>query len=91
MSSESVRAVFAKLPISERAEHGESVWGEREFLDEELSRFIVSGRLNCTIDAVEGVLRTNRPDKKNALYQQFVKDGDALLNRIQKLSRVIDL
>jgi len=25
------------------------------------------------------------------LYQQFVKDGDALLNRIQKLSRVIDL
>ena len=62
-----------------------------EFLDEELSRFIVSGRLNCTIDAVEGVLRTNRPDKKNALYQQFVKDGDALLNRIQKLSRVIDL
>ena len=62
-----------------------------EFLDEELSRFIVNGRLNCTIDAVEGVLRTNRPDKKNALYQQFVKDGDALLNRIQKLSRVIDL
>jgi 26S proteasome regulatory subunit N7 len=61
------------------------------FLDEELSRFIVNGRLNCTIDAVEGVLRTNRPDKKNALYQQFVKDGDALLNRIQKLSRVIDL
>ena len=62
-----------------------------EFLDEELSRFIVNGRLSCTIDAVEGVLRTNRPDKKNALYQQFVKDGDALLNRIQKLSRVIDL
>ncbi|CAL6298868.1 unnamed protein product [Bathycoccus prasinos] len=62
-----------------------------EFLDEELNRFIVSGRLNCTIDAVEGVLRTNRPEKKNALYQQFVKDGDAFLNRIQKLSRVIDL
>jgi 26S proteasome regulatory subunit N7 len=61
------------------------------FLDEELSNFIVAGRLNAKIDKVNGVIITNRPDAKNALYQSYIKEGDHLLNRIQKLSRVIDL
>lgn len=57
----------------------------------ELSRFISAGKLHCKIDKVAGVLETNRPDSKNALYQSTIKQGDFLLNRIQKLSRVIDL
>ena len=61
------------------------------FLDNELSNFIVEGRLNVKIDKVNGVLVTNRPDAKNALYQSYIKEGDNLLNRIQKLSRVVDL
>jgi len=56
-----------------------------------LSRFIAAGKLHCKIDKVAGVLETNRPDAKNALYQATIKQGDFLLNRIQKLSRVIDL
>lgn len=62
-----------------------------EFIDLELSRFIAAGKLHCKIDKVAGVLETNRPDAKNALYQATIKQGDFLLNRIQKLSRVIDL
>uniref|UniRef100_A0A9I9CEC4 26S proteasome regulatory subunit RPN7 n=4 Tax=Cucumis melo TaxID=3656 RepID=A0A9I9CEC4_CUCME len=62
-----------------------------EFIDLELSRFIAAGKLHCKIDKVAGVLETNRPDSKNALYQATIKQGDFLLNRIQKLSRVIDL
>ncbi|GAQ91206.1 26S proteasome regulatory subunit N7 [Klebsormidium nitens] len=62
-----------------------------DFLDSEISHFIASGRLNAKIDKVSGVLETNRPDAKNALYQSTIKQGDLLLNRIQKLSRVIDL
>ncbi|MBA0850899.1 hypothetical protein Goshw_009110 [Gossypium schwendimanii] len=62
-----------------------------EFIDMELSRFIAAGKLHCKIDKVAGVLETNRPDAKNALYQATIKQGDFLLNRIQKLSRVIDL
>ncbi|KAI4372532.1 hypothetical protein MLD38_010750 [Melastoma candidum] len=62
-----------------------------EFIDVELSRFIAAGKLHCKIDKVAGVLETNRPDAKNALYQATIKQGDFLLNRIQKLSRVIDL
>ena len=32
-----------------------------------------------------------RPDAKNAQYQQTIKQGDLLLNRIQRLSKVVDL
>lgn len=61
------------------------------FLDQELSRFISAGRLNAKIDKVGGIIETNRPDAKNAMYQQVIKHGDQLLNRIQKLTRVVDL
>ena len=57
----------------------------------ELSRFISLGRLDCKIDAVGGVVETIRPDTKNAHYLSTIKQGDLLLNRIQKLSRVIHL
>lgn len=46
----------------------------------DLSRLISAGRLNCTIDKVNGVVETNRRDKKNAQYEQVVKQGDLLLN-----------
>ncbi|KAJ0972379.1 hypothetical protein J5N97_020338 [Dioscorea zingiberensis] len=62
-----------------------------DFIDLELSRLIAAGKLHCKIDKVAGVLETNRPDAKNALYQATIKQGDFLLDRIQNLSRVIDL
>lgn len=63
----------------------------QEYVDKELSRFIAAGRLNCKIDKVNGIVETNRPDSKNFQYQSIIKQGDILLNRIQKLSRVINL
>ncbi|KAJ3050880.1 26S proteasome non-ATPase regulatory subunit 6 [Rhizophlyctis rosea] len=62
-----------------------------EWLDSDLSKFIASGRLNAVIDKVNGIIETNRPDSKNAQYQATIKHGDLLLNRIQKLSRVINV
>ncbi|GBG85988.1 hypothetical protein CBR_g40800 [Chara braunii] len=63
-----------------------------EFFDAELARFIASGRVNCKIDKVAGIIsETNRPDAKNALYHATIKQGDVLLNRLQRLSRVIDM
>lgn len=32
-----------------------------------------------------------RADAKTALYQQAIKQGDLLLNRVQKLSKIIDI
>lgn len=60
-----------------------------EFLDSELSRFIAAGRVNAKVDAVSGVVETTRPDTKNAQYHAVIKHGDALLNKVQKLSRVV--
>eukprot|EP00455_Lapot_gusevi_P035236 TRINITY_DN38_c0_g1_i1.p1 TRINITY_DN38_c0_g1~~TRINITY_DN38_c0_g1_i1.p1 ORF type:complete len:394 (+),score=96.35 TRINITY_DN38_c0_g1_i1:79-1260(+) len=60
-----------------------------ELLDRDLAQFIYAGRLNCKIDKVGGIVETNRPDARNAQYQSVIKHGDNLLNRIQKLSRVI--
>jgi 26S proteasome regulatory subunit N7 len=62
-----------------------------EYIDMELSRFIAAGRLHCKIDRVGGIVETNRPDSKNYQYQATIKQGDLLLNRIQKLSRVINI
>jgi len=62
-----------------------------EFIDKELARFIAAGRLHCRIDKVGGIVETNRPDSKNSQYQATIKQGDILLNRIQKLSRVINI
>jgi 26S proteasome regulatory subunit N7 len=62
-----------------------------EFLDRELSRFIASGRLNAKVDKVGQIVETLRPDAKNKQYQRVIKDGDALLNRIGKLARAINV
>ncbi|KAI0766342.1 hypothetical protein BD413DRAFT_615146 [Trametes elegans] len=60
-----------------------------EFVDSELLRFITSGRLHCTIDKVNGVVETNRPSLKNAQYETVIRQGDILLNAVQRLSKVL--
>lgn len=55
----------------------------------DLARFIAAGRLNCSIDRVNGIVETNRPDAKNARYEAVLKQGDILLTSVQRLSRVI--
>lgn len=52
------------------------------FMDRDLSRFIASGRLSCTIDKVSGVITTNKlaSQNKTAVYEQVVKQGDILLS-----------
>ncbi|CAB3406726.1 unnamed protein product [Caenorhabditis bovis] len=62
----------------------------RAFIDRELHRLIATGQLQCRIDAVNGVIEVNHRDSKNHLYKSVIKDGDILLNRIQKLARVIN-
>merc|ERR1712137_1481694 len=61
------------------------------FIDKELASFITAGRIHAKIDKVNGIIETNRPDDKNRQYQSVIKKGDLLLNRVQKLSRVINI
>lgn len=63
----------------------------QEFMDSELASFIAAGKVSARIDKPNGVVMTTRQDAKNSQYQAVLKQGDALLNRVQKLSRVVDL
>jgi len=89
-----VRA-FAQLTASYRsltlAYMAEAFNVTEDYMDRELSKLIADGRLHCKIDKVRGIVMTNRPDSKNAQYQSVIKQGDILLNRVQKLSRVINI
>jgi len=62
-----------------------------DFIDHHASQFIAAGRLTAKIDKFGGTILTNRPDQKNAQYRDMIQKGDLLLNRIQKLARVVDL
>ncbi|MEW5313848.1 MAG: hypothetical protein WDW38_005381 [Sanguina aurantia] len=57
------------------------------------SQFPESYKLRVAPHCMRGVAfdPMSRPDAKNALYQESIKKGDLLLNRIQKLSKVIDI
>ncbi|CDJ40355.1 26s proteasome regulatory complex subunit,putative [Eimeria tenella] len=61
------------------------------FIEREISGFVASGRLGCRIDSVNGVVEAHRPDARSFLYLQTIKQGDVLLNRIQKLARVLSV
>ncbi len=62
-----------------------------EFIDGELARFISCGRLNAKVDKVDNVVHTTRADLKSKKYQEIIKSGDVLLNRIQQLARVVSI
>lgn len=59
------------------------------FLDKELSRFIAAGKLPCKIDKVDGVVETARQDSKSQQYAKLVHQGDTLLSRVQKLTKLV--
>lgn len=62
-----------------------------EFLDNDLCRFIPNKKLNCTIDKVNGIIETNRPDNKNSQYHLLIKQGDSLLTKLQKYGAAVKL
>mmetsp|Transcript_10068 Transcript_10068/g.18660 ORF Transcript_10068/g.18660 Transcript_10068/m.18660 type:complete len:411 (-) Transcript_10068:251-1483(-) len=62
-----------------------------EFLDTELAAAVAAGRLSAQIDRVAGIVETNRQDQRATQFHQVVKQGDALLSRVQRLAGVIHL
>jgi len=63
-------------------------------LEAEVAHFISSGRLQAKIDAVRGLIETQRKEANwgpGSQYPDTLRQGDLLLSRIQKLSRVIHL
>ncbi|CAK9023686.1 26S proteasome non-ATPase regulatory subunit 6 homolog (26S proteasome regulatory subunit RPN7) (AtRPN7) (26S proteasome regulatory subunit S10 homolog) [Durusdinium trenchii] len=63
----------------------------KDFIDKELAHFISSQRINAKIDKAGGVIETSQPNQANARYQSVIRQGDLLLNRVQMLSRAINV
>ncbi|KAI9826572.1 MAG: hypothetical protein M1832_006168 [Thelocarpon impressellum] len=57
----------------------------------DLAKFIAGDRIPCTIDRVNGIIETNRPDDKNKQYNDVVKQGDALITKLQKYGQAVRL
>lgn len=51
----------------------------------------MAGRLNAKVDKVANIIETSVLDPKHSSYQALMKQGDLLLNRIQKLSKIVDV
>jgi 26S proteasome regulatory subunit N7 len=62
-----------------------------DFMDSELASFIASGKLTCKIDKVGGVIESTDADQRSQVYAEIIKQGDLLLNRMQKLSGTLDM
>lgn len=62
-----------------------------DFIDAEISSFISSGRLSCKIDRVGQIIESNKSDTRSQIYVDIIKQGDLLLNRVQKLSGAVDI
>ncbi|KAF1809738.1 PCI-domain-containing protein [Eremomyces bilateralis CBS 781.70] len=62
-----------------------------DYLDRDLSHFIAADRVPCTIDRVNEVIETNRPDDKNKQYNDVVKQGDQLITKLQKYGQSVRL
>jgi len=60
------------------------------FIDTEVSSFISNAKLPCKIDKVGGIIESNTADTRNTKYLEILKQGDLLLNRMQKVAATVD-
>jgi len=60
------------------------------FIDAEISAFITSAKLSCKIDKVNGIIESNIGDTRNMKFSDIIKQGDLLLNHMQKVAATMD-
>jgi len=62
-----------------------------KFIDLELSNFIAQGRISAKIDKVTGIVECTQAEPTVELYQKTIKESDVLLNKLHKLSKLLEL
>ncbi|CCW60362.1 unnamed protein product [Phytomonas sp. EM1] len=60
-------------------------------LDQMLCTLIANESIACKMDRVNNSITTYRGNTTNFDYHNIIKNGDLLLNRIQKLSRLVEM
>lgn len=62
-----------------------------KFIDDELSNFISQGRLNAKIDKVSGIIQSTFDEPTVDRYNTVLRESDVLMNKIHKLSKLLEL
>ena len=62
-----------------------------KFIDDELSTFISQGRLNAKIDKVSGIIQSTFDEPTVDRYNDLIQESDILMNKIHKLSKLLEL
>lgn len=62
-----------------------------DYIEADISKFIAAKRLNYKIDKVSRKIINIQSDRQAEMFENVVKHGDVLLNRIHKLTRVINI
>ena len=63
----------------------------QKFIDSELSNYISQGRLSAKIDKVSGIIECSQDEPTVDLYNSIIHDSDLLLNKVHKLSKLLEL
>ena len=58
-------------------------------MEKQLCSFIASGRLHCKIDKLNGSVTATKKNPVTEYYRKIMEKGDALMHRVQKLSRAV--
>lgn len=62
-----------------------------DYVEDDISHFIASNRLNYKIDKISGQIVNVRSHGRAGMFENIIKQGDLLINRVDKLSRIIDI
>ena len=84
-----VYSQFLQSYKSVTMENMANVFGvSQKFIDDELSNFISQGRISAKIDKVSGV---SQDEPTVDLYHNIIRDSDILINKVHKLSKLLEL
>lgn len=87
--------VYSQFLLSYRSvtiENMAKVFGvSQKFIDSELSNFISQGKLSAKIDKVSGIIECSQDEPTVDLYNNIIHDSDLLLNKVHKLSKLLEL
>ena len=63
----------------------------KEFIDEQLSDLISKRKIKAQIDKVNGVVDSSKGDTRIEVYNEVIKKGDHLIERMHKLMRLANI
>ncbi len=62
-----------------------------KFIEKEMFNFIAQGKISAKIDSVSNIIECTQNEPTVDLYHRTVRESDILINKIHKLSKLLEL